>query len=134
MNKVILNILVASLFGLLLFIGCDKAVDAEDIDKVVIPEKNVSYGKYIHPVLNLKCATSGCHNDESRAAGYSVNTWSSTRTPGIVNPGDVQTSTLVWVIEGTVAGRNMPPFGYPPLNQNQINGIKQWILEGALNN
>lgn len=134
MKKFVLNVLAATLFGLVMFSGCEDTVTIEDVDKVVIPDKNVSYAKYIHPLLNVKCAYSGCHNDESRAAGYSVNTWSSTRTPGIVNPGDVNTSTLVWVIEGTVAGKPMPPTGYPPLTQNQIKGIKQWILEGALNN
>ena len=134
MKKYVLNIVAAAFFGLVMFSGCEDTVTVEDVDKVIIPDKNVSYAKYIHPLLNVKCAYSGCHNDESRAAGYSVNTWSGTRAPGIVNPGDVNTSTLVWVIEGTIAGKQMPPFGYPSLNQNQIKGIKQWILEGALNN
>jgi hypothetical protein len=41
-------------------------------------------------------------------------------------------STLVLRIQGTVGSR-MPPNGNP-LNQNQINGIRAWIGEGALNN
>jgi len=134
MKKTAINILISALFSLVLTTGCKDSITIDDVDKVVIPDKNVSYSQHIQPLLNVKCAYSGCHNDESRAGGYTVNTWSGTRAPGIVNPGDVQTSTLVWVIEGTLAGKQMPPMGYPSLNQNQIGGIKQWILEGAKNN
>jgi hypothetical protein len=35
-------------------------------------------------------------------------------------------------IEGRL-GERMPPGGYP-LNQNQINGLRAWIAEGAKNN
>jgi hypothetical protein len=52
--------------------------------------------------------------------------------PGVVVAGQPAQSTLVWRIEGSV-GQRMP-LGMNPLNQNQIAGIRKWILEGARNN
>jgi hypothetical protein len=53
-------------------------------------------------------------------------------TPGVVVPAKPDASTLVLSIQGSVGAR-MPPGTYP-LNQNQINGIRAWIVEGAKNN
>ncbi|HEX7573748.1 MAG TPA: hypothetical protein VF514_11685, partial [Bacteroidota bacterium] len=51
---------------------------------------------------------------------------------GVVVSGKPDASTLVLRIQGSVGAR-MPPGSYP-LNQNQINGIRTWIAEGAKNN
>jgi hypothetical protein len=54
------------------------------------------------------------------------------QVPGVVVPGEPDQSTLVFRIEGRV-GVRMPP-GPDPLDQNQINGIRTWVAEGAKNN
>lgn len=133
-NLKYLNLFLFLILICIIAINCKDSVSVEDLDSIIIPDKNVSFGQYLHPVFNVKCTQSGCHNDESRAGGYSVTTWANVKTPGIVNPGDVETSRLLWMINGGVVGKIMPPLGYPPLTDNQRNGIKQWILEGALNN
>lgn len=118
------------------FLSCDDTLNESNIDDVIIPDKNVSYNEYIQPVLTIKCSTSGCHNNESMAGGYSVTSWSNVVTPGIVNPGNVETSILVWRIEG-IGVEIMPPIGNllsKPLTQNQVEGIKTWIEEGAKSN
>ena len=118
------------------FVGCDDTLNESNIDNVIIPNKNVSYNEYIQPVLTIKCSTSGCHNDETRAGNYSVTNWANVVTPGIVNPGNVETSILVWRIEG-IGVEIMPPIGNllsKPLTKNQIEGIKTWIEEGANSN
>jgi len=118
------------------FLSCDDTLNESNIDDVIIPDKNVSYNEYIQPVLTIKCSTSGCHNDESMAGGYSVTSWSNVVTPGIVNPGNVETSILVWRIEG-IGVEIMPPIGNllsKPLTENQVEGIKTWIEEGAKSN
>jgi len=135
MNKNILyNFLLVVVFAsTVLFISCDDTITNNDIDKVVIPSENVSYAKYIQPVFNLKCTSSGCHNEESMAGGYSLTSWTSAVIPGIVDPGSVETSRLVWRIEGQGYPIMPPPTrGY--LTPNQVNGIKTWIKEGAKNN
>ena len=104
-------------------------------NEIVIPNENVSYNQHIQPVFNVKCATSGCHDDGTRAGDYSLTNWANANTPGIVNEGNVETSILVWKITG-LNGDFMPPINsvIPPLTRNQVDGIKTWIREGAKNN
>lgn len=121
---------IASLF----FISCDDTQSVEDIDKKVIPATNVSFSQHIYPVLNVKCNYSGCHNDETRAGGVSLTSWSNATVPRIVVKGDTTTSVLVWCIDRFPGAKWMPPNGYPGLTENQRTGIKTWIQEGAKNN
>jgi hypothetical protein len=53
--------------------------------------------------------------------------------PGVIIPGDTTNSPLLCRVEGTRCGRRMP-LDRTPLNLNQINGLRVWILEGAQNN
>ncbi len=133
-KKIIYNLFLITIFSAtVLFISCDDTVTNADIDEVVIPSENVSYAKYIQPLFNVKCTTSGCHNEESMAGGYSLTSWSNAVIPGIIDPGNVQTSRLVWRIEGQGYPLMPPPTrGY--LTPNQREGIKTWIREGAKNN
>ncbi|MDA3861245.1 MAG: hypothetical protein PF445_08455 [Melioribacteraceae bacterium] len=135
MNKIIPKLLITSLLLIIVLIGCDDTLTANDLDNIVIPDKDVSYNEYIQPVLNVKCSTSGCHDDGTRAGDYSVTNWANVVFPGIVNPGNVETSRLVWRIEG-LGVEFMPPIGSVvlPLTKNQVDGIKTWIREGAKNN
>jgi hypothetical protein len=51
-----------------------------------------------------------------------------------VNPGEPDSSYLVWKIEGRpglVGGRM--PLGFQPLSQEQIAAVKEWVEGGALN-
>ena len=115
-------------------ISCDDTQTIEDIDKKPIPASNVSFSQNIYPVLNVKCNNSGCHNDESRAGGVSLTSWSNVTDPNIVVKGDPSTSKLVWSIDRLPGAKWMPPNGYPGLTEEQRTGIKTWITEGALNN
>jgi hypothetical protein len=128
-------ILVMFLLFIVAIIGCKDTITNSDIDKIIIPDKNVSYNEYIQPLLNVKCSTSGCHDDATRAGDYSVTNWANVIMPGIVDPGNVETSRMVWRIEG-IGVELMPPIGslVMPLTKNQIEGIKTWIREGAKNN
>ncbi len=117
-----------------IFNGCKDTITGSQLDSVVIPSSNVSYSKYIQPVFNLKCANSGCHDDATAAGGYSLTTWAGATNPLYVSKGNANTSTLVQSIEGLSGANPMPPVGYPVLTQNQIQGIKIWVSEGAKNN
>ena len=132
MKKYFIDILLVLIFIVPLIVtGCkDTGPGITDI-----PTSNVSYSRHIQPLFNSYCLGSGCHNDQDHAGGLSLTTWSSTTADyQVVAPGYPQNSKLVWRIEGT-SGNIMPPIGSSyPLNQNQINGIKTWIKEGAKNN
>ena len=140
--KRVISFTIFILFSSIMFYaGCKDTITAEQVDSVVIPSSNVSYSKYIQPVLNLKCATAGCHDDITIAGGYSMTTWSNTTNPQFVVrisdvKGDTLTSRLVWAITGNPAVSPMPPLysGVKPLTQNQIQGIITWVYEGAKDN
>jgi hypothetical protein len=116
------------------FLCCKDTVTSSDIDNITIPSSNVSYIKYIQPIFNIKCNFSGCHSDESHAAGLSLTDYqNATSDLSIVFPSQPQNSRLAVAIQpGSV--NPMPPDGYPPLTKNQIDGIIAWIKEGAKNN
>jgi hypothetical protein len=135
MKNKFISILFMLIFASVIFYsGCDDTVTGNDIDNKIIPDHNVSYSEHIYPVLNAKCTNSGCHDDITMAAGLSLTNYSSTTADySVVAPGFPDLSKLVWAIEGNGATL-MPPLGYPALTQNQIDGIKTWIEEGAKNN
>ncbi|MGA8262997.1 MAG: hypothetical protein WB779_00985 [Ignavibacteriaceae bacterium] len=130
MKRISSLILVISFFSIVFYSGCKDTINSSDLNKIVIPSSNVSYSKYIQPVLNLYCATSGCH-DESGRGGVILTTWSNTTVPPVVFLDHPETSHLVWVIEGKVPQH---PILIYNLNANQDQGVKTWISEGAQNN
>ena len=97
-------------------------------------------------IFNLNCALSGCHAGSSPAQGQNLSEGqafsnivnvSSNEVPGLlrVNPQNPDQSYLVLKIEGdpSIVGSRMP-LGRTPLSQEQINLIRQWISEGAMDN
>lgn len=93
-------------------------------------------------VFTPTCATAGCHAGGSPAANLNLeaaNSYAqlvgiaSTQDAGVqrVNPGNPDMSYLVTKLEGPgAAGGQMPPSG--PLPQSEIDVIRQWILDGAV--
>ncbi len=135
MKNIIWSIFLLTISGLVFYSGCDDTITTDDLDKRIIPDKDVSYSQHIQPVLNLKCASAGCHDDATRADGLCLTSWANTTAdPSVVARGEPDNSSLVWAIEAQASVSPMPPIGYPPLTVNQINGVKTWIREGAQNN
>jgi len=101
---------------------------------VVFPVSNVSYTNHVQPLFNQACNYSGCHDDGAHQSPLKLTSWGNVviTLPGIVVPGKPDASDLVLRIQGTVGAR-MPP-GVNGLNQNQIDGIRAWIVEGAKDN
>jgi hypothetical protein len=126
------------LFAIVIIIvsqNCKDSITSSNVDNIVMPDSGVSYSQHIFPVFNAKCVN--CHGVGTTEAGLDLTTWSGTvANPSIVFPGEPDNSRLVWSIEGRPGFPTMPPVGspYAPLNQNQINGVRTWIAEGALNN
>lgn len=118
-----------------LFYGCKDTINQADVDSVIIPDKGVSFQAHIQPVMLLKCAFSGCHDDQSRAASLSfTNYYNTVEDMTVVVPYEPQNSRLIWVVEGISGGSPMPPAGYPHMTLNQIKGFRTWVGEGAKNN
>ena len=98
-------------------------------------------------IFTPSCATSGCHDNGSQAAGLSladadtsflelVGQFSNQNGQSnvmLVAPNEPDNSYLVRKLEGTagISGGRMPPGG-SALPQSDINVIRQWILDGAV--
>ena len=119
--------------------GCkdeNTLLPGESPSTVVFPARNVTFGVHVQTLFNQACALPMCHDDNSHAGGLSLTSYYNTvfAVPGIVVSKDPQNSILIMKIEGRgPAGDRMPP-GPNALNENQINGIRTWIAEGAANN
>ncbi len=77
-------------------------------------------------------APRGLRLDEANSFALLVNVASS-EVPGLlrVNPGDPDQSYLVQKIEGTAAVGGRMPLGGPPLAQDRIDLVRNWIAAGA---
>jgi hypothetical protein len=101
---------------------------------VIFPAHDVSFNDQVQPLFNQACNFSGCHDDGQHQSPLKLTSYNEAvfQVPGVVVPGKPDQSTLVLRIQGSI-GTRMPPSGNQ-LNQNQINGIRTWIAEGAKNN
>ena len=83
-----------------------------------------SYSEDVDPIINTKCAISGCHNGSLGAD----KDWSNFET--------FQAKALTGIVKQRVVAHEMPPPGSPggPLSEDQISIISCWIDNGALDN
>lgn len=77
-------------------------------------------------------APQGLRLDEANSYALLVGV-ASTEVPALqrVNPGDPDDSYLIQKLEGTAAVGEQMPRGGPPLPQETIDVIRQWIIDGA---
>lgn len=127
---------------LILSLSCERAGP-------VMPENGLQpvFSSIQSNIFNLKCARSGCHLgnappqglnlSEGNAFGNLVNV-SSREVPSLfrVQPGNPDNSYIIWKLEGNpnIQGERMPRGGAPPLSEEEINTIREWIAAGAQNN
>jgi hypothetical protein len=98
-------------------------------DEIVFPDSAVSYLQHVQPLLTLRCAAYGCHDDETRAGNARFTSFlATTERPGMVRPGSAATSLLYQRLSSQIPHDATVPI---LVNQNQINGVKTWINEGA---
>lgn len=102
-----------------------------DYTKIVLPDSNIHYGRDIEPLFTAACVS--CH-DGSYEPNLTPPSYTSLMNyqPQLVVARDGYNSLLVERLDGRVQPF-MPPNG-AHLTQNQVNGIKRWIDEGASNN
>jgi hypothetical protein len=129
MKNLILIFVLTTIFVLT---SCDDQLNLPSDEE--IPISNISYSKHIQPIFNVRCATAGCHDDQTKSARLSLTSYQNTTASyTFVFPGNPDASLIVLSIEGR-SNFPMPPPGRPPLTQTQIRAIRTWIAEGAKNN
>jgi hypothetical protein len=103
-------------------------------EDIVFPDSNISFSQHVGPLFQQKCAAGLCHSGNNPAGSLNLEYPGSYNEllahSGLVIPGDGIHSELVLHLQGILI--LMPPAG--KLSDNQINGIRKWIDEGAKNN
>ena len=132
----VMGSVLGSLLFLTLYACKDKNNPVSDgsPSNIVFPPSNVSYSQHVQPLFDQTCALSGCHDDGVHQSPLRLTSYVNTvfSIPGVIVAGQPDQSTLVLRIEGRVGSRM--PLNANPLNQNQVNGIRAWVAEGAKNN
>lgn len=93
----------------------------------------VYFEQDVLPLLVSNCTMSGCHNSSSAASGIDLSSYAAVMSSNVLVAGQAWNSDLVDVITTTNLGDRMPPPPMPAMPTAQINLIKKWINQGALN-
>lgn len=114
----------------------DQAPDPEPLADPTVSTcapDTVYFQNTILPLVVSSCGTTGCHDQESHKDGIILTDYSSIIRTGEIKAGDPDDSEF---FESLTDDEDdlMPPPPYEPLNSEQIQLIKTWILQGARNN
>lgn len=97
----------------------------------IVSVENVSYSRDIYPLVERRCIK--CHGGDFPSEGLSMDSYESLMSGSqnglVIVAGDANNSLIIEMIESG----EMPKRGQD-LTVEQINLIRQWIDEGALNN
>ncbi len=124
-------IVILSFFTL----GCGGISNA---NQIVFPDTGVSYSQQVEPLFTLACNSGNCHNSTDVAGNVDLSTYSSIIS-GLngslvdVNKQNPQydTSSILLL---TLFDEVPHAAAALDVNENQRDGIKTWIMEGALLN
>lgn len=103
---------------------------------------NALFNRIQSTILTPQCATSGCHAgtasplglDLAAVAAYdNLLTMESSQVSGLrlVEPNNADASYLVHKIQGTQSAGQQMPLYRPPLSDEQLALVRQWIGDGA---
>jgi len=135
-KRFLLHLVILSVFSY----GCERAEEPQP--NTVQP----TFGSIQENIFSTNCALSGCHKGSSPPHGLNLEEGNafnnivnvpSKEVPSLlrIKPGQPDESYLYMKITGAagIIGSRMP-FGKPPLQDEQIEAIRQWIADGAANN
>lgn len=116
-------------FILLMLVSCGDTINPADTE---FPEKNVSYLYHVEPFMKANCAFSGCHgiNAKIELSDY-FHLLSAT---GFVKPGNPDGSLIIQILEQKLPHPAQYPIYFNQIKENQVEGMRIWVKEGALNN
>lgn len=93
----------------------------------------IYFQQQILPVLLSNCAMSGCHDDASHQEGVVLTSYEKVMSTAGIRAGRPDNSELFERITETDPGKRMPRPPQNPLSQDQVQRIRKWIEQGALN-
>lgn len=131
MNRIAFYLTTLLVFCIII-ISCESSTTSGD-PNIIFPSENIDYTQHVQPFLKYNCGYSGCHSSFTKAAGLSVDDYFSVMSYiGFVIPKQPDASILVQILENKLPHSVF--FYRGNITQNQIQGIRKWIEEGALLN
>ena len=135
------------LFMSIAIVGCDSSdPDDDQMDDMPPVALEATLSSIQANIFTTTCATSACHDSQAPARSLDLSNGAafaalvnvtSADVPGLflVNPTNPDSSYLVWKLEGNpgISGQRMPRGG-AALSTSQIDVVRQWITDGALDN
>ena len=113
--------------------GCSDLGDPVKVDAPPVGTA-VSYVNDVRPIFSAEgCLNPGCHGSSSYSTFVSVPSFINPPVL-IVKPGDPGNSVLYNRIENTGVYGELMPQGGPQMPKSDRDLIRDWILQGALNN
>jgi hypothetical protein len=110
-------------------------IDPPNVPTGAVCDPSVVYFQnQVLPILISNCTESGCHNPQDHEEGIVLSSYESVMsTVKHIRTTDWSENKLIEsLLESDIEDRM--PLNKPPLNSSQINLIKRWIEQGALNN
>lgn len=96
---------------------------------------NIVYSGHVQPLLSATCATSGCHDATTRAAGLALVSWNEvikgSRYGEVILPFQAQRSLLTKLFDGTPLRKAHPSLGGRTLTNDELVFLERWVNEGA---
>lgn len=127
--------IIAPLVALLalLLVSCGDNMITQPGD-VIFPDTNVSFRAHVQPFLAVSCGVGGCHSDVNPAGRIRLTSYTTLMfdRANLVVPNRPDESLIIQVLDGVFSH----PWGLlqERINANHRRGMRQWVLEGALNN
>ena len=133
-DRMLARYLAALVFATGMVVGASRGVaqEAKPADPAAKPKLN--FQDHVQLVFREHCNT--CHSADQAKGGLALDTFAATMRGGasgeVVFPGDLESSRL-WALVAHLETPKMPP-EQDKLPEAKLNLIKQWILDGALEN
>jgi len=128
--KVVVSILIIFFIAGVIFSACTWTTGGPG--ELIFPEKDVTYLHHVRPFLELNCSYSICHSEYNFAGGIAlVEHHQVMWVPNFVISGNPDASKFVQILENRVT--HFTRFYRGNITENHIQGIRQWITEGAIN-
>jgi len=117
-------------FGYLLFttLVLLASMQACSHDTYSDPNGPICFERDILPIFNSRCASSGCHDANSSAEGYVLDSYKHITKSGISKGRPISSELYTIIVDG-----EMPPKRSPKLTNDEVNLIHDWIAAGAKN-
>ena len=127
--KIILSLLLLFFSIFVIISAC--AWTSGTLDELVFPEENVSFLLHVKPFLQWNCSYSPCHG-ATLAGGIGLLEYHNVvAVAGFIDFGNPDGSKFVQILDGRFFHRD---FYRGNIKENHIQGIRQWIKEGGINN